>query len=99
MFKVQGMIACLLALLLCLLVSCARAEAVVGKDVAIEDITDFYYTYETPYAVSVYQRYGNAEIMFGVENGRLIYLRTDASPFPRAKVPDRATFTRLGGGM
>ena len=43
--------------------------------------------------------YGNAEIMFGVENGRLIYLRTDASPFPRAKVPDRATFTRLGGGM
>ena len=65
MFKVQGMIACLLALLLCLLASCARAEAVVGKDVAIEDITDFYYTYETPYAVSVYQRY-----RFYVEDGR-----------------------------
>lgn len=62
-------IAVLLVLLFCTLTIGAQAEYVVGPDIGIDDITDFYYTVDAPLAASSYQRY-----QFYVEDGnRLMF--------------------------
>ena len=71
MFRIRSMkrlAAALMALLLCALAPGAQAEAVVGTDIGMEDIQDFYYTIDAPLAVSVYQRY-----RFYAEDGQKLF--------------------------
>ena len=59
----------LLALLICAVCACAGAEAIVGRDITAEDITDFYYTVDASWYPPKYLRY-----RFFVEDGtRLFY--------------------------
>lgn len=55
--RMRRCLASLLALALCVLAPGARAEAVVGADIAMEDIAEFYYTIDAPLAESFTLRY------------------------------------------
>ena len=60
MIRVQGMkrrVAGVLALLFIALAAVAQAEAIVGENIAMGDITGFCYTVDAPLAVSSYLRY------------------------------------------